>query len=144
MKKAIICRKDPYRKCHHDYLKEHDGVLLLSFDLPHEKGKKYKNSTLSMSNNKRAKIAICELLTDFEENATYGYKDGEKFGWGKKHLFSEDNYKRTHDLEVNGNFETKVNYNNIAIIILEGELKPDNFKFSHNYIKRKKQKAFRR
>ena len=143
MKKAIICRKDPYKKCYHDHLKEHDAVLLLSFKIPREERKKYKNSTLSIGSTGRAKIAICELLTSFTENATYGYKDGEKYGWGKRHLFSEDNYKRTHELNVDGNFSTNVKSNDIAILILNGEIEPIDFNLKHNYIKRRRG-AFRR
>ncbi len=143
MKKATICRKDPYTQCKHDHLHEHDGVLLLSFDTPREERKKYKHSTLSISSEGRAKIAVCELLTDFTENATYGHKDGDKFGWGKKHLFTEENYTRTHDIDVDGNFSTNVKSNNIAILILEGEIKPIDFSIKHNYIKRRRG-AFRR
>jgi len=141
MKKAVICRKDPYRQC--DHLKEHDGVLLLSFDVDRAERKKYKNSTLSIASNGKAKIAVCELLSSFEESATYGYKDGDKFGWGKKHLFSSDNYNETHTIDIEGNFTTLVKSDNIALRILEGEIKPIDFNLKHNYIKRKRG-AFRR
>ena len=144
MKKAIICRKDPYTQCNHDHLQEHDGVLLLSFDTPRDERKKYKHSTLTIDSIGRAKIAICELLSDFEESATYGYKDNiKKFGWGKKHLFTEDNYNRTHEIDVDGNFSTNVKNNDIAILILDGEIKPIDFQLKHNYIKRRRG-AFRR
>ena len=141
MKKAVICMKDAYVQCNH--LRERDGVLLLSLDGDRAERKKYKNSSLSVVSIGKAKIAVCELLTDFEESATYAYTDGEKFNWGINRIFSEDNYIQTHIIDVDGNFETLVKSNNIALRILEGEIEPTEYNIKHNYFKRKRG-AFRR